>query len=47
MNVYVFGGTLSPNYSNYALRRAARDHERKYGKEVAEWIISEIQADES
>ena len=32
MKVHVFGGTSSPNCSNYALRRTARDHERKCGK---------------
>ena len=35
MNVHVFGRTSSPSYSNYALRRTARDYEQKYGKEVA------------
>ena len=38
MNVHVFGGTSSPSCSNYALRRTARDHEQKYGKEVADTI---------
>ena len=34
-SIFCWGATNS--ILNYALRRAARDHERKYGKEVAEW----------
>ena len=39
MNVHVFGGTLSSSCSNYTLpRTTTRDHERMYGKEVADTI---------
>ena len=30
MNVYIFGGTLSPSCSNCTLQRTARDDEQKY-----------------
>ena len=35
MNAHAFGGTLSPSWSNYALRRNATDNEDKFGKEAA------------
>ena len=35
MNAHVFGRTLSPSCSNYALRRTSTDNEDKFGKEAA------------
>ena len=46
INVHVFGGTSSPSWSNYALRRTARDHERKYGKEVANTLREDFYVDD-
>ena len=46
MNVHVFGGTSSPSCSNYALRRTARDHEQKYGKEVADTLRGDFYVDD-
>ena len=38
INIHIFGGTSLPSCSNYALQRTARDHERKYFKEVADTL---------
>ena len=46
INVHVLGGTSSPNCSNYALRRAARDNEIKYDPEVAETLRSNFYLDD-
>ena len=36
MNVHIFGVTSLPSCSNYAMWRTSRDHEQKYGIEVAD-----------
>ena len=46
MNVHIFGGTSLPSCSNYALRRTARDHEQKYGKEVADTLRGDFYVDD-
>ena len=46
MNIHVFWGTWLPNCSNYALRRTARGHERKYGKEVADILRGDFYVDD-
>ena len=38
INVHVFGGISSASCSNYVLSRTARDHEQKYGEEVADTL---------
>ena len=35
MTAHVFGGSLSPSCSNFALRKTALDNEELYGKDVA------------
>ena len=37
INVHVFGGTLSPSCSNYALRRTAADNKDKLRKQQLLW----------
>ena len=46
MNVHVLGGTSLPSYSNYALRRTARDYEQKYGKAVADTLRGDFYVDD-
>ena len=46
MNVPVFGETLLPICNNYVLPRTARDHEQKYGKEVADTLRGNFYVDD-
>ena len=46
MNVHMLEGTSSPDCSNYALRRTARDNEIKYDPEVAETLRSDFYVDD-
>ena len=36
MTAHVFGGASSPSYSNFALKRTAKDNEQQYGKEITQ-----------
>ena len=36
MTANVFGETSSPSFSNFALRRTAKDNEQRYGKEITQ-----------
>ena len=46
MNVHVFGGALSPSFSNYALWKTAADNETKCGTKVAETLRNNFYADD-
>ena len=35
MCAYIFGGTLSPSYSNFALKKTAIDNKEKFGEIAA------------
>ena len=46
MCVHVFGGTLSPGYCNYALRRTALDNVSSYSKEVTNTLLRNFYVDD-
>jgi hypothetical protein len=46
MTVHLFGATSSPGCANFALKRAASDHEQAYGKDAADFIRNEFYVDD-
>ena len=46
MTAYVFGGALSPSYSNFALGRTAKDNEQQYGKEFTQILERSFYVDD-
>ena len=45
MTAHVFGGSLSPSCSNFALRKTTIDSEELYGKEIATILERNFYAD--
>ena len=46
MCVHVFGGTSSPGYCNYALRKTATANEVRYGEEASKTLLHNFYVDD-
>ena len=46
MSAHVFGGGSSGNCSNYALKRTAKENEKKYGTETARTLRENFYVDD-
>ena len=45
MCTHIFGGTSSPSYSNFALKKIATDSSDKFGQEAAKTLLRKFYVD--